>query len=252
MVMDALGRAGSVLVLGGTSEIGLATARRLVADGARRVVLAGRDPAALSAAAGSLGGVTTVETAVVDAGETAGHAAFVADVFDRHGDFDVVLVTVGMLAEQAAVDADPGLAVAMAETNYVGPASLSLHAAGRLQQQGHGVLVVLSSVAGERVRPANYAYGSSKAGLDGLAQGLGHALADSGVQVMVVRPGFVRTRMTAGMEAAPFAVEPDDVAEAIAKGLERGSATVWVPPVLRWVMAVMRHLPAPLFRRLPS
>jgi decaprenylphospho-beta-D-erythro-pentofuranosid-2-ulose 2-reductase len=116
--------------------------------------------------------------------------------------------------------------------------------------QGHGTIVVLSSVAGERVRASNFVYGASKAGLDGFAQGLGDSLRGTGVEVLVVRPGFVHTRMTAGLDAAPLATTPEAVAKAVVEGLARGSHTVWVPAALRFVMIALRHLPRPIFRRL--
>jgi decaprenylphospho-beta-D-erythro-pentofuranosid-2-ulose 2-reductase len=110
--------------------------------------------------------------------------------------------------------------------------------------------VVLSSVAGERVRKSNFVYGGSKAGLDGLAQGLGDSLVGSGVDVIIVRPGFVHTKMTEGMSPPPFSTQPEAVATAIIGALRRRTPVVWVPKVLRPVMAVTRHLPRPLFRRL--
>lgn len=245
---DAFGSPQSLLLLGGTSEIGLAITRRLLARGLQRVVLAGREPEGLQRAAASLGTVPVLETATVDARDPADHGTVVDAVFDA-GDVDVVVLAVGVLGDQAAAEADPLQAVAVAETNYVGAMSLALHVARRLRAQGHGTLVVLSSVAGERARRANFVYGSSKAGLDAFAQGLGDALVGSGAAVLVVRPGFVRTRMTAGRQEAPLAVDPDDVAVAVVRGLERGAHTIWVPSQLRWVMAVARHLPRALFRR---
>jgi decaprenylphospho-beta-D-erythro-pentofuranosid-2-ulose 2-reductase len=110
--------------------------------------------------------------------------------------------------------------------------------------------VYLSSVAGERVRKSNFVYGSAKAGLDGFAQGLGDSLQGSGVQVMVVRPGFVRTKMTAGLEEAPLSTDADAVAEAIASGLRRNAHTVWSPAPLRFVMSALRHVPRAIFKRL--
>jgi len=113
----------------------------------------------------------------------------------------------------------------------------------------HGSLVVLSSVAGERGRKDNFIYGSTKAGLDTFAQGLGDSLHGTGVHVMVVRPGFVETKMTAGREKAPFSTTPDAVADAIVAGLRKGSEIVWVPAALRFVFSGLRHLPRPVFRR---
>ena len=136
--------------------------------------------------------------------------------------------------------------------NYAGPVSTLLHLANRFRAQGHGSIVVLSSVAGERVRKANYVYGSSKAGLDAFAQGLGDALAGTGVRVLVVRPGWVRTKMTEGMDPAPFPTTPEGVADVVAAGLAKGADVVWAPPVLRAVFSAFRHLPRPLWRKVAA
>jgi decaprenylphospho-beta-D-erythro-pentofuranosid-2-ulose 2-reductase len=129
--------------------------------------------------------------------------------------------------------------------------SASIAVANRLCRQGHGSLVVLTSVAGERVRKANFVYGATKAGLDGFAQGLGYHLEGSGARVLVVRPGFVNSKMTTGMKAAPFATTPDKVAEVTVRALRSGRRLVWAPGILRWVFMVLRHLPGPVWRRLP-
>jgi decaprenylphospho-beta-D-erythro-pentofuranosid-2-ulose 2-reductase len=126
-----------------------------------------------------------------------------------------------------------------------------LAAAKHLKAQGHGTMVALSSVAGERVRRANFVYGSTKAGMDGFFQGLGDSLVGSGVRVMIVRPGFVIGRMTQGMEPAPLATDPGGVADAIVRGLARGDSVVYVPPALRQVFRVFRHLPRAVWRRMP-
>jgi decaprenylphospho-beta-D-erythro-pentofuranosid-2-ulose 2-reductase len=146
---------------------------------------------------------------------------------------------------------DSDQAVEMAAVNFTGAASVMLPLAERMKAQGQGTIVVLSSVAGERVRKSNFAYGASKAGIDGFAQGLGDSLDGTGVHVMVVRPGFVHTKMTAGMDAAPLSTTPEAVAQEIVKGLARGAHTVWTPPPLRILMSVLRHVPRPIFRKLP-
>jgi decaprenylphospho-beta-D-erythro-pentofuranosid-2-ulose 2-reductase len=163
----------------------------------------------------------------------------------------MVLLAFGLLGDQARDEREPEAAVRVAQTNYTGAVSAGLVCARSLQSQGHGSLVVMSSVAGERARRANFIYGSSKAGLDAFAQGLGDALHGTGVHVMVVRPGFVRTRMTAGLPEAPLATTPEAVATAVELGLRRRTETVWVPGALRVVMAALRHLPRGVFRRLP-
>ena len=251
---DALGAVQSALVLGGTSEIALATMRALVARRTRTVVLAARDPARLEAAAGELraavaAAVETVRFDLHDKPEA--HQRLVDEAFDRHGDIDLVLAAAGVLGDQSEAERDASAAAAVLHANFVGLVTAILPAVERLRAQGHGTLVVLSSVAGERARRSNFVYGASKAGLDAFAQGLGDALAGTGVRVMVVRPGFVRTRMTAGRKAPPFSTTADAVAEAIVDGLARGAHTVWVPGSLRWVMSALRHLPRPIFRRLP-
>ncbi|TML42141.1 MAG: decaprenylphospho-beta-D-erythro-pentofuranosid-2-ulose 2-reductase [Actinobacteria bacterium] len=249
---DALGAPQSALVLGGTSEIARATVRTLVARRLRTIVLAGRDQAGLERAAEEARaiGATTVETVAFDARAPETHAPLVQEVFARHGGIDLVLVAFGVLGDQEAGEKDPAAAAEVISVNFTGAASVGLAVAGELRAQGHGVLAVLSSVAGERARRSNFIYGSSKAGLDSFFQGLGDSLVGSGARVLVVRPGFVRTRMTAGMDAAPFAVEPEDVAAVIVRALEAGAEQAWAPPRLRWVMAAVRHLPRPLFRRL--
>ncbi|MFD7961077.1 decaprenylphospho-beta-D-erythro-pentofuranosid-2-ulose 2-reductase [Streptomyces zaomyceticus] len=248
---NAFGAPQSLLVLGGTSEIGLATARRLIARRTRTVWLAGRPSPALTAAAESLRVLgADVRTVPFDALDTESHEERLGKIFTE-GDIDMVLLAFGVLGDQARDESDPVAAVRVAQTNYTGAVSAGLVCAGALQAQGHGSLVVLSSVAGERARRADFIYGSSKAGLDAFAQGLGDALYGTGVHVMVVRPGFVRSKMTAGRAEAPLATTPEAVARAIELGLRRRSETVWVPGALRMVMTAVRHTPRALFRLLP-
>jgi decaprenylphospho-beta-D-erythro-pentofuranosid-2-ulose 2-reductase len=251
-VIDAHGRPQSVLVLGGTSEIGLATVRALDPHALTRVVLAGRSSPGLDAAAEFLSraGVAGVVTAQFDASDTSSHEAFVAQAFDA-GDIDVVLLVAGVLGDQTEFESDPSLAVRAAQVNYVGSMSVALHVATRLRQQRHGVLVVLSSVAGERARRSNFVYGSTKAGLDAVGLGIVEMLRDSGARAMVVRPGFVRTRMTAHLPDAPLAVSADDVGAAVVEGLAKGREIVYAPGLMRPVMSALRHVPRALFRRLP-
>jgi decaprenylphospho-beta-D-erythro-pentofuranosid-2-ulose 2-reductase len=190
-----------------------------------------------------------VDFDVVDTGH---HLAFAEDVFGRFGDIDLVIVAAGVLGDQGSDELDPSAAATVITTNFAGPASAMLAVAGSLRHQGHGRLVVLSSVAGDRARRANFIYGSSKSGLDAFSQGLGDSLAGTGVGVMIVRPGFVVGRMTEGMTPAPFSTTPEAVAEAVVRGIGSGSAVVYAPPVLRWVFALMRHLPRAVWRRMPG
>lgn len=249
---DALGSVQSVLVLGGTSEIALATCREIVQRRPVRVVLAARKPEALDAEASELRavGASQVDTVAFDATDFASHEAFVASVWDRFGDIDLVLVAFGVLGDQAVSERDTAAALDVVQTNFTGVVSVTVPIAQRLEAQGHGTLVLLSTVAAERARKSNFVYGASKAGADAFYQGLGDRLAGTGVHVMVVRPGFVHTKMTAGMAAAPMSVQAADVAKATVRGIERGADTVWVPSQLRFVMSAVRHLPRAVFRRL--
>lgn len=248
---DAFGIPQSLLVLGGTSEIALATARRLIARRTRTVWLAGRASVALEQAAESLRAQgAEVHTVAFDALDPDSHETVLGKVF-AEGDIDLVLLAFGILGDQARDEREPLSAVRVAQTNYTGAVSAGLVSARALQSQGHGSLVVLSSVAGERARRSNFIYGSSKAGLDAFAQGLGDALHGTGAHVMVVRPGFVHTKMTAGLADAPMSSTPEQVAAAIETGLRRRAETVWVPGPLRLVMSVLRHAPRAVFRRLP-
>jgi decaprenylphospho-beta-D-erythro-pentofuranosid-2-ulose 2-reductase len=163
----------------------------------------------------------------------------------------VVILAFGVLGSQEQCDDDAQSAVKIAHTNYTGAVSIAMEVAKRFRQQGHGHLIILSSVAGERTRKANYVYGSTKAGLDAFAQGLSDAMVGTGANVMIVRPGFVHSAMTTGMKAAPFSTTPEVVARLTVKGLRAGRRIVWTPGILRWVFTVMRHLPIAVWRRLP-
>ena len=250
---DALGRYASALVLGAGSDIGLATARSLASRGTRTLVLAARRPAELADEAVALRslGAVTVEAVPFDALDTPSHEVFVEQMFERFGDIDLVLLSFGVLGEQSAAEKDTEAALEVARTNYLGSVSVLLPLARRMREQGHGSIVVLSSVAAERGRRSNFVYGSSKAGLDVFCQGLGDRLHEDGVRVLIVRPGFVRSKMTAGLDPVPLSTTPEAVAGAILAGLDRSAEVVWVPPVLRWVMSGLRHLPRGVFRRLP-
>jgi decaprenylphospho-beta-D-erythro-pentofuranosid-2-ulose 2-reductase len=244
-VTDGLGRPQTVAAFGGHSDIARATLRRLRP---RRVVLAVRDPATVED--GSDEDRSDVHAIAFDADAPDTHAAAVADAARHLGDIDVALVAFGVLGDQERSERDPVAAAAIARTNMVGGVSLLVALAEHMRSQGHGAIVVLSSVAAERPRRSNFAYGASKAGLDAFAQGLGDALRPDGVHVLVVRPGFVRTKMTRGLDPAPLAADADAVARAIEAGLKARAHTVWVPPALRWVFVALRHLPRPVFRRL--
>jgi short-subunit dehydrogenase len=243
----------SLLLLGGSSEIALAIARRLALSGPVRPFLLGRDPQRLAQALVLLESVGCAdgESAVLDADDLTSHAGTVAGAFERAGGFDVVVLAIGVLGGQAGLDANIGESLEVMRVNFLDCGSLLLHALRELRSQGRGTLVVLSTVAAERPRASNPVYGAAKAGLDALAQGLADATAGTGVRVLVVRPGFVTTRMTEGLKPAPFATSAEEVAEATVRALAGRAHTIWVPSRLRAIFALLRLLPRALYRRLP-
>jgi decaprenylphospho-beta-D-erythro-pentofuranosid-2-ulose 2-reductase len=249
---NALGQPQTIVLLGGTSDIGLAIVRRLLNPTTRTVVLACRDVVrGERAAAGLRHHSLAVEVVPFDATATGTHSELVRGLSQKHGDIDVAIVAFGLLGDRAVTPVDPAAAVELAQVNFTGVVSSTIAVANQMRQQGHGSIVMLSSVAAERVRRANPVYGGTKAGIDGFAQGLGDALADDGVHVLIVRPGFVVSQMTTGLKAAPFATTPEKVADATVNGLRSRRRIVWVPGTLRYVFSVLRHLPGPMWRRLP-
>jgi len=247
---NALQEPQTIVLLGGTSEIGRALVDELLAPVTKTVVLGCRSPGEAQPERFDREGLD-VAVERFDAADPESHDAFVGSLVDRYGDLDLVIVAFGVLGDQQEFDDDPAAAARAVQVNFGGAVSALLAIARRMRAQGHGHIVVLSSVAGERARASNYVYGSSKAGLDAFAQGLGDALVNHGVSVTVVRPGFVHTRMTRGMRSAPFATTPRAVAEVAAAGVRAGRHTVWAPPILRYVFMVLRHVPRAIFRRLP-
>lgn len=241
----------TVLVLGGRSEIGLEVARRLAPG--ETVVLAARRSTDLDAEERSVraAGAAAVDRVEFDADDLAAHRPVLDAVIARHGRLDTVVVAFGILGEQARAETDVDHALAIVHTDYVAHVAVLTHLARLLRAQGGGDLVVFSSVAGARVRRANYVYGSAKAGLDGFASGLADALHGTGVRLLLVRPGFVVGRMTAGRSPAPFSSTPAQVADATVRALRAGRGEVWVPGVLRWVFALLRHAPRAVWRRMP-
>ena len=247
--MDSLGNVQSVLLVGGTSEIGHAILTRL-AQGNRlqRIVLLGRNEQALETVAQRWRDAG-VETSVVvaDLAAEIDVPVLTSRCFES-GDIDVVIMAAG-ITRDSEVESDAELVRRVAMVNFVSQMQLGTELVQRLRLQGHGALVVLSSVAVERPRADNYVYGATKGGLDAWANGLADALIDEPIRILVVRPGMVRTRMSIGHKEAPFTCDPEDVAEAVAKNLRTGPITVWVPPQLRILMSGLRHAPRPVFRK---
>lgn len=240
-----------MVIFGGRSEIGVELAERL-APGAT-VILAARGAERLAAeeAAVRAAGAAAVHTVEFDADDLASHGPLVSTLVAEHGPLGTAVLAFGILGDQHRAESDAGHAVAIVHTDYVAQISLLTHLATAMRAAGRGTLVVFSSVAGVRVRRANYVYGSAKAGLDGFASGLADALHGSGVRLLIVRPGFVIGRMPEGMDPAPLSSTPAQVAVATARGLAAGRRTVWVPWALRPMFFGMKLLPQAVWQRLP-
>lgn len=249
---DAFGRVQSVLLVGGTSDIGLAIVRRLPLQQCAAICLAGPHRTGLEATAGALRGAGFAHVRVVnfDASTVVGAPAVLAEAWINEP--DVVIVAAGLLGDQSAAERDPALAMRIVDVNFRGLVPLLIDIAERLRAQGHGTLIVMSSVASQRPRRANYIYGAAKSGLDALSRGIAGSLEGTGARVLIVRPGFVRTSMTEHLAAAPLATTPDKVADAVVDALRSGRRVVWVPGGLRWLMAILRILPEAVFGRLPG
>ncbi|WP_216212982.1 decaprenylphospho-beta-D-erythro-pentofuranosid-2-ulose 2-reductase [Amycolatopsis aidingensis] len=250
-MIDAVGNPQSLLLLGGTSDIALAIAERYLAARPLRVVLAARPSPRLDAAAERLRAAGAEVSCVdFDAQDTAAHPAVIDKAFGD-GDIDLTVVAFGLLGDAEEVWQDHAKAVELASVNYTAAVSVGVALADRLKKQGHGAVLALSSVAGERVRRANFLYGSTKAGFDGFYLGLGEALRPHGVRVTVVRPGQVKTKMTEGMGKAPLEQTAEQVAEVAVDAVRKRRELVWAPAQFRFVMSALRHIPRPIFRKLP-
>jgi decaprenylphospho-beta-D-erythro-pentofuranosid-2-ulose 2-reductase len=236
-----------VLLIGGTSEIGLAILAALDAPPGTQIVLAGRDEERLTAVAKELPYPATI--AAFDAQALATHPAVIDAVF-ADGPVDLLISAAGVLVPQPELDRDPLRAGLLVETNFTAHVTTILAAVGHMRRQGHGTVVVLSSVAAVRPRKANFVYGSAKAGLDAFARGLADAVHGTGIRVLLVRPGFVVGRMTAGMPPAPLSSTPAQVGAAVAAALEGTRAEVWVPRSLGLFAVVLRLVPRSAWRRM--
>jgi short-subunit dehydrogenase len=242
---------GPVVIFGGRSEIGVELAQLLAPDAT--VVLAARNPDRLSeqVAAIEAAGAAKVDVREFDADDLASHGPLVTSIVADYGAIGTAVLAFGILGDQTRAEKDPAHAAAVLHTDFVAQASLLTVVSDVMRTAGSGAIVVFSSVAGVRVRRANYVYGSAKAGLDGFCSGLADALHGSGVRLLLVRPWFVIGRMTEGMKPAPMSSTPPQVAAATARALAKGRSTVWIPWMLRPFFFGMRLLPQRVWRRLP-
>jgi decaprenylphospho-beta-D-erythro-pentofuranosid-2-ulose 2-reductase len=253
MVLDAVGNPQAILLLGGTSEIGLAICQRYLRDAPTRIILAALpdDPGRADAVALlTRSGARSVTLVDFDAIDTASHPQVIDECFGD-GDIDVAIVAFGLLGDPEELWQNQRKAVQIAEINYTAAVSVGVLLGEKMRNQGFGQIIAMSSAAGERVRRSNFVYGSTKAGLDGFYLGLGEALRQFGVRVLVIRPGQVRTRMSAHVKEAPLTVDKEYVAELAVTASAKGRELVWAPGTFRYVMMVLRHIPRPIFRKLP-
>jgi decaprenylphospho-beta-D-erythro-pentofuranosid-2-ulose 2-reductase len=245
------GRPRTALVLGGASDIAQVTLGRLAGLGLAQVVLAVRDPRGVAERTAVFAPELDVSVTTWDARDADAHARLVDTATAALGQIDLVLCAVGVLGHGAGLGMEPAAVDEMVRVNFAGTAAALSAAADRLVEQRHGLVVVLSSVAGVRPRRSNYVYGASKAGLDAFARGMADALHGTGVRVVVVRTGFVQTKMTSGLPPAPFATDAGAVASAIVRATtRRRGGVLWVPRLLGPLFAGARLLPASWWRRI--
>jgi decaprenylphospho-beta-D-erythro-pentofuranosid-2-ulose 2-reductase len=195
-------------------------------------------------------GAKSVEMLDFEATDPGSHPKLIEQAF-ANGDVDVAIVAFGILGDAEELWQDQRKAVQAAEINYTAAVSVGVLLGEKMRAQGFGQIIAMSTVAGERVRRSNFVYGSTKAGLDGFYLGLSEALREYGVRVLVIRPGQVRTRMSAHVKEAPLTVDKEYVANLAVTASAKGKELVWAPGAFRYVMMVLRHIPRNIFRRLP-
>lgn len=242
----------NVVVFGGSSDIARAITKKLCAARTHTVVLAGRNEALLDEAAREAldYGASRSDTVIFDAEDVHGAADAVGRAFDKAGEHvDLVVMAVGLLGNQVRDQSDVAAATRLMNVNFTWPVAALTEVRNRLVAQGSGRIIVISSVGAVRVRSSAYLYGGAKAGLDRLCQGMAQSLAGTGVSLQLVRPGAVRTRMTEGLADVPFTTGVNEVANTVLAGLSSGETIIWSPPVLKYVYAILRHLPGPVWRK---
>ncbi|WKG09765.1 decaprenylphospho-beta-D-erythro-pentofuranosid-2-ulose 2-reductase [Nocardia sp. PE-7] len=258
-MINAVGNPQTILLFGGTSEIGLAICAEYLRKSPARVILANLpgDPLLENAVTTlKAAGATQVDVIDFDALDTDSHPKVVDSAFAT-GDVDVAIVAFGVLGDAEELWQNQRKAVMTVGINYTAGVSVGVLVGDKFKAQGHGRIIVMSSVAGERVRRSNFVYGSTKAGLDGFYLGLGEALRPFGPRVTVIRPMQVRTSATkahweaTGSKEAPLTVDPEDVAKLAVAASEKGTEIVWAPGEARFLMSALRHVPRPIFRKLP-
>lgn len=251
---SATGSYGTIVLFGGTSELGISTLLHLLSPSVQHIVLVSRnieqaqdhEDALLERAP-----TTNISHVRFDGADSESMQQVVHEVVSLAGDIDVAIIAHALLGLDINGYEDPAAVKDLLDVNVTGTMALMYALASQMKAQRHGIVCLYSSVAGVRVRKANSPYGASKAAIDSFALALDHELKGSGVSIVVVRPGYVHTKMTANMKAAPFATTTDVVGKRAAEGIRRKETVVWVPGVLRFVFGVLRVLPLSVWRRLP-
>ncbi|MFI6043415.1 decaprenylphospho-beta-D-erythro-pentofuranosid-2-ulose 2-reductase [Nocardia sp. NPDC051321] len=252
-MINAVGNPQAILLLGGTSEIGLAICAEYLKKGPARVVLAAlpNDPLREDAVAKmTAAGASQVDLIDFDALDTDSHPKVIDAAWDG-GDIDIAIVAFALDGDPEELWQNQRKAVQVAGINYTASVSVGVLVGEKMKAQGFGRIIAMSSVAGERVRRSNFVYGSTKAGLDGFFLGLGEALRPHGPRVLVIRPGMVRTKFSAHVKEAPLTVDKEDIAVLAVSAAQKGKELVWAPGTFRYVMMILRHIPRPIFRKLP-
>lgn len=247
-----IGQPQNVVVFGGSSDIARALTKKLCLVRTHTVVLAGRDQKLLDGAATEAEeyGATKIDTVLFDAADPSDAARVVTDAFEKVGDrIDLVVMAVGTLGRQSENENSADGAAHMVSVNVTWPVAALAEIRRRLVDQGSGRILVMSSITAMRVRRVNYLYSGAKAGLDRICVGMAQSLEGTGVRLQLLRPGVVRTKMTAGMAQPPFTTGPNEVADNVVRGLASNELVIWSPPILRYASVLLRLLPEPLWRR---
>lgn len=248
---NGLGVPQSIVLFGANSDIGRAVLDEIVRPGVSQVILCARNADSVNDYAAILRSRVTglrVTCMEFDALQPETFEEIVSKISSLVGDIDVVVMAHGLHGDEASMAQHPTSALDLLTVNFSSTVVLALQIAKCFRQQTHGRLVVLSSVAGQRVRKTLAVYGATKAGLDQFLLALDHDLRQHGSSVLVVRPGFVSTKMTTGHQKAPFATTPDKVAKAVREAMEKDKAVAWCPQILRYLFAVLTLLPEKIWR----
>ena len=251
---NAVGVPSSVVLFGGTSDIGQETLLQLVSYGVNHVVCVSRDverAALFDDKIRTKAPDVSIRHVVFDGSSSKDMEGLVADIAQHVGDIDVAIIAHAVLGDDIDGFATPSRVAEILDINMTATCALMYALAAQMKQQGHGRIALFSSVAGVRVRKANPVYGASKAGIDALALALDHELQGSNVSIVVIRPGYVHTKMTSHMKPAPFSTTADDVARKSVAAIRGNVKVIWVPTPLKYIFGVLRVLPISVWRRLP-